>query len=83
MIWTPVQNGRKCDDYDVTTRDDRCINGNCQGDKYACLECEDHENNGCTLKPGYCVIKHSEVNKCFREYTENPENPCQVEIPFR
>ncbi|CAB4034879.1 extracellular matrix A-like [Paramuricea clavata] len=75
--WT-ANNNLKCSDNNVKTRNDRCINGDCSGQPYTCLSCQDHYNDACRLKSGYCIIKTNNVDTCYRANTAKPGNPCQV-----
>ncbi|XP_028398913.1 uncharacterized protein LOC114522435 [Dendronephthya gigantea] len=74
--WT-ANNNLKCSDNNVKTRNDRCVNGECRGQPYTCLPCQDHHNDACRLKSGYCIIKHNNVDTCYRANTAKPGNPCQ------
>jgi hypothetical protein len=76
--WTD-NNSLTCSDNNVTTRDDRCSNGECRGQPFTCLPCQDHRNDICQIKTGHCVINYNNGNTCFTATTEKPGNPCQVE----
>ena len=60
------------------TRNDRCTNGECRGESFTCLSCQEHHNDACRIKTGYCVINYNSVDTCFTDTTEKPENQCQV-----
>lgn len=74
--WT-ANNNLKCSDNNVKTRNDRCTNGECRGVPYSCLTCQEHHNDACRLKPGYCVIKYNNVDTCYATNAAKPGNPCQ------
>ena len=80
--WTPNSN-LACSDNNVKTRNDRCKNGECRGDPFACLSCQDHHNDACRTKTGYCVINYNGVDTCYTTTTERPGNQCQVELSLR
>ena len=40
-------NGRRCDDGNMRTRDDQCVDGACRGTPYACGFCERHDGERC------------------------------------
>ncbi|XP_046852682.1 uncharacterized protein LOC124445941 [Xenia sp. Carnegie-2017] len=75
--WT-ANNNLKCSDGNVKTRNDRCVNGECSGTPFTCLSCQDHYNDACKLKSGYCVIKNAQnVDSCYRAKLAKPGNSCQ------
>ena len=42
-----LPDGTQCDDNDIETRDDRCLNGVCMGTPYTCGFCERHDGESC------------------------------------
>ena len=75
--WT-INDNLQCNDKNIRTKNDRCVNGICRGTPYDCLSCETHDGSGCPLQPGYCVIHHDGQRTCFAENQYKPGNPCQV-----
>ena len=75
--WT-INNNLQCSDNNVTTKDDRCLNGVCKGKSYSCLECEQHNGSGCPIKSGYCIIQNGSQRECYAKEEKKLDYPCQV-----
>ena len=75
--WT-INDNLQCSDNNVTTKDDRCLNGVCKGTSYSCLECEQHDGRGCPIKSGYCIIQTGSQRECYAKEEKKLDYPCQV-----
>ena len=77
VLWTETN---ACDDGDPCTRDDRCIEGRCEGSRYECAAGDECTANRCDgrggcieeLVPGYCRIG----GVCLRHGSRHPTDAC-------
>jgi hypothetical protein len=77
----PVNEGGKCDDEIICTKDDHCAQGVCIGDSYICDDGKDCTDDVCLgngkcdhpVKKDKCLIS----GVCYKNGDINPANPCQ------
>ena len=68
-VWT--NNMLPCNDDNLCTRNDTCMNGTCTGTPFTCLKCESCDGSRCKIKPGFCVNS----GKCYTHWDPKPGNP--------
>ncbi len=80
------EDGTACNDENLCTESDQCVNGQCKGTPKNCDDGKSCTTDRCNPNDGQCV---SEINQgtclidgtCYNANDPNPQNECQACIP--